>query len=259
MTLTHTIDDLVILGRAGPEQLDDDRATVCVGGWSHSHGFIRLYPTRMDMDELKRWNVVSIPVVQDRSHDSRSESRKIDGSRREWSELNDKIEVVDRLDRSEQRELVEEDIPYLCSKTLEDLRYSLGIVKPTKILDTDIKPPKDDQVESGEISKNNRKRLYIEYECEDCRLKTHHNQHCIEWGMYEFWRKHGGEYDDDEVVNILGLNDDDYDVYFFVGNMNHQRTAYIIISVLRFKRNRNASLVEFAQGSGKVATDGGRQ
>lgn len=257
--MTHTIDDLVILGRAGPEQLDDERATVCVGGWSHSHGFIRIYPTRMDMDELKRWNVISIPVVQDRSHDSRSESRKIDGSRSEWSELNDKIEVVGRLDKTEQREFVE-DIPKLCSKSLDDLRISLGIVKPTKILNTDIKPPKDDQVEPGVVSKNYRKRLYIEYECEGCRLKTHHNQHCIEWGMYEFWRKHGDEYGDDEVVNILGLDDDDYDVYFFVGNLNHHRSAYIIISVLRFKRNRNASLAEFVpESSGEVATDGGRR
>lgn len=254
----QTIDDLVILGRSSPEELKDGRVTVCVGGWSHSRGFVRIYPTRMDMPQLQRWNVVSVPVVQDPSNDNRKESFKIAGSRDEWEELPSKIEVVDQLDKQEQRELVG-SIPKLCPKDFKDLRVSLGITRPETILDTDVKPPKEDGKKDVAFSKKNRKRLYIDYECEHCRLKTQHHQHCIEWGIYEFWRKHGDKYPDDEVVDILGLNDDEYDVYFFVGNMNHMRTSYIIISVLRFKRARNAPLSSFVDDDvrGPAITDGG--
>lgn len=249
--MTQTIDDLVILGRSSPETLEDGRATVCVGGWSNSRGYVRLYPTRLDMNEtLKRWNVVSVEVQDDPSHDNRNESFKIAGSQDEWDSLHEKIDVVGAWDKPKQREFVR-SIPKICTRKLNDLRYSLGIVKPM-VLEHEISPPAGDDEKPG-LSKKNRKTLHIKYECgDDCGNKQgFHRQHCIEWGMYEFWRKNGGDYPDDEVVNIFNLYSDDHDVYFLMGNLQHRRSAYVIISVLRFKREPsvdNTGLDDFVSG-----------
>jgi hypothetical protein len=73
--------------------------------------------------------------------------------------------------------------------------------------------------------------LRIEYRCSDCHAKTGHDQHCIDWEIYQYWENHD---DDEGVIDALLFNRDDAHHYFFVGNLNHERRAYIIISVIRF-------------------------
>ena len=59
------ISDLIVLGRAIPEEISDHRQTICVAGYSKELGLIRLYPTRWD-SPLKRWNIVKVPVERPR-------------------------------------------------------------------------------------------------------------------------------------------------------------------------------------------------
>lgn len=245
MSDSKVIDDLIVLGRAAPEQMSDGRETVCVGGYSRTEGYVRLYPTKPWMDELSRWNVVSVPVERDESHDSRDESYKIAGSRREWDSLHEKVDKVGELDKSEQIELTHE-LAGDCRKRLNENQVSLGIVEPETPFDAylkDLDNEDDDTIQqtlqggpkASVKGKNDyEKKLYLKYRCDDCDQKTPHDQSTIEWGVYRYW----DQYDDFEgVMDALWLNDDSSKHYFFLGNLNNRRTTYVVISVLRFKQS----------------------
>lgn len=70
------IDDLIILGKAFPQELKDGRITCCTAGWSPTRGFIRIYPIPPESEKLKRWNIVSTKVERN-LNDWRDESWKI--------------------------------------------------------------------------------------------------------------------------------------------------------------------------------------
>jgi hypothetical protein len=239
---TEIIDDLVVLGRAGPEVIEEDgRHTVCLGGWSESKGFVRLYPTHK-YSNANRWNTIKVPVVSDDSHDSRDESYKIQGSKEDWDILHEKIEKVGELDRQEQMELTKQ-LPKTCRHTLNEKRKSLGIVEPKQIHDAYLEEVENPEPIHTDLQGNQFKskgsyphKLYIEYTCEGCEAKTNHRQHCIEWGIYRFWDKNP-DYDPEKVIDALKLRDDDYKKYFFIGNLANHRTAYIVISVFRWKKD----------------------
>lgn len=189
------------------------------------------------MDECQRWNIVSVPVENAAPDDTREESYKIAGSKRDWETLHTKIEQVDELSKPEQIDLVD-SLAGDCPAKLDEQHKSLGIAKPETIHDFYIEPRDDPtyQVTIDGTRQVGKKQfpyqLYIEYECEVCHNKTSHRQHCIEWGVYNYFAKNE---DPEGVIDALGLNDEQREHYFFVGNLNHQRSAYIIISDLRFK------------------------
>jgi len=240
-TVTDTIDDLVVLGRAAPEFIEDGRHTVCLGGWSDSKGFVRLYPTHLYSD-ANRWNIIEVPVEQERSHDWRDESWKIVGSKEEWDNLYEKIDEVGHLERHEQIELIRE-MPKTCPIKLNEEKKSMGLVEPEEIHDAYLEPIDDPDPIHTDLAGNTFRskgsyphKLYIEYTCEDCAATTHHRQHCIEWGIYRFWDTNP-DAPPDQVIENLHLLDDDWKKFFFVGNQHNQPTSFIVISVIRWKKN----------------------
>lgn len=237
--MAEKIDDLIVLGRAGPEPISDGRETVCLGGYSKSYGWVRLYPTQRRMRELRRWNVVSVPVERDEPNDSREESYKIAGSKEDWPYLHKKVEKVDRLEQEDQIKLVHE-LATDCPAQLNEDRLSLGMVEPSQIKEVYLKETAGEGVQL-DLTMQERKgksdydyKLYIRYRCQGCVQTTPHDQHCIEWGVYKYWDNND---DWEGVIDALRLKDDEYKHYFFVGNLNHRRTAYIIISIMRFKKS----------------------
>lgn len=253
----HRIDDLIVLGRAAPEPLSDGRETVCLGGYSPTEGWIRLYPTQPWMSELKRWNIVSVPVESDDSHDNRPESYKIAGSKEDWDNLHEKIKQVDRLEKPEQMELAD-NLAGDCPAKLNEEKTSLGLVEPEEILSVHLEPTDGSTVQADLLNnlrkgKNDyQKKLYVKYRCDGCVQKNPHDQSTIEWGVYRYWDKHE---DYAGVIDALDILDDGTKIYLFVGNQNHQRTAYLVISILRFQKsemirngfltNNQARLVDF--------------
>lgn len=239
MTEQKTIPDLVVLGRAAPEPIQDGRETVCLGGYSRKEGYVRLYPTQRRMTELRRWNVVSVPVVHEPEHDNRAESYKIAGSRQDWNELHQKIERVDRLQRPQQIQLTHQ-LAVNCPSKLNDKEQSLGMVEPAAIEDYWLEETEGDTVQtdlSGETRMGKSDydyKLYLQYRCQGCQAINPHEQHCIEWGIYKYWDNRD---DYEGVFDALRLSDGGYKHYFFVGNLNHHRTAYIVISIIRFKKS----------------------
>ncbi len=245
----EVIDDLIVLGRAGPELIQDGRHTVCLGGWSESKGFVRLYPTHKYSD-AQRWNVVEVPVEQDKSHDWRDESYKIQGSKKDWDTLYQKIDEKRRLDKDEQIELIE-SIPTTCPNRLNEEEKSMGLVKPAEIHDVRIEEVEDPEPIQTDMQGNKLRsknsyphKLYIEYTCEDCIAKGNHNQSCIEWGVYRWWQKNPDK--PEQVIENLHLNDENWTKYFFVGNQKNHARSFLIISVLRWKQHEDqAGLADF--------------
>jgi len=191
----------------------------------------------MGMDELTRWNIVSVEVTESES-DHRDESYKISGSKKDWDHLFEKVEKVGELPKPQRIQLTNK-LANDCTAVLNENHASLGMVEPDIVHDIEVRdigntPTQIDLSGRKLMGKNDfENKLYIDYECVGCKQKTTHNQHVIEWGVYEFWKNHD---DPDEVVDALRLNNDGWKHYFFVGNLRHNPTAYIIISVLRFKK-----------------------
>jgi len=215
------IDNLVILGRAFPQQLKDGRISCCTAGWSPTLGLIRIYPTDYKSEKLKRWNIVSIKVEHN-PNDWRHESWKILDSK-DWRNVDDKIEVKGTYPKDKRLELIEKTIPKHCPNTLNDIRTSLGLVEP-KILDYEFKENKKGE----EI-------LRIHYNClPRCFSASFHNQQVLEYGVYEWIRKNP-DYRD-KVVDNLHLMEDDWKKYFLIGNSYRAPRSFMIIEILRFKR-----------------------
>jgi hypothetical protein len=236
------IDDLIIMGRAGPERINDDdgetRHTICTAGYSPTEGWVRLYPTQKRMSELRRWNIVRVPVQEEITDDHRDESYKIVGSKEDWNILHTKVEKVGRLGVEERIQLVDE-LGHQCTEHLCDDRRSLGIAEPEQIHNVYLSPngkQKDPKIEETALPAKNDYpyKLYIKYNCKNCGVKTVHEQSCIEWGVYRYWDTNN---DDRGVVDALNVLDSDYKTYFLVGNQAHQLTSYLIISILRFKKS----------------------
>jgi hypothetical protein len=187
--------------------------------------------------------MIEVPVEQDAGHDWRDESWKIVGSNAEWDTLYEKVEVVDQIDRGEAIELMR-DIPKTCPNKLNEEKKSMGVVEPAKIHNAYLDPvenPEPVQVDmQGHELRSKRSyphKLYIEYTCEDCIAKGNHDQHCIEWGIYRFWDKNSKD-QHEQVIENLHLMDDEWKKYFFIGNQRNRPRSFIVISVIRWKKNQ---------------------
>lgn len=179
------IDDLVILGRAVPEQIKNGRVTVCAAGYSKTFGFTRIFPTKVRMP-LKRWSIVKVPVERD-PRDTRSESWKIQGSKSEWDRLSEKVQVVGVLKPKERLNLIA-NLTDNCVKDFNEVKRSLGIVKPIIKKCYFCPAEKFDPTLQAtlfgaflpSIKKQYRQFPKIQYRCLGCRAKRHHDQTVLE-------------------------------------------------------------------------------
>ncbi len=234
------IGDLIILGRGCPDRIKDGRLTVCTAGYSHTQGFVRVYPTRMD-SPLRQWNVVQVPVDRD-PRDTRIESWKIEGSKGEWERLSEKIDVTGFLKgRSDRRNLVANLVDG-CVFDLNDARRSLGIVKPEQMRPyiaekTEYDTEMQTTLFGGRpiMTKSNYPvEPRIEFRCSGCRKDSPHDMQVIEWGFYEWFRKNPEN--PDQVWANARISDPNYDVYLFVGNQFRYRRSFIIIGAIRIRK-----------------------
>lgn len=241
MNETIVIDDLIVLGRAVPEPIKDGRTTVCLGGYSHEIGFVRVYPTRTDM-KWHRWDVVRVEVEKD-ARDTRAESWKIVGSRTEWDSLRSKIHVIGSIeDQSKRRNLVA-NLADDCVNVINDAKRSLGIVKPSGVKPYFAHNPLYGRLfqmvlpglgESTKVKRDFHQEPRVKYECTDCKAKNGHDQQILEWGFYEWFRKNPDNIG--QVWENAQFNSPNHDLYFFVGNQFRHRASFMVISVIRVEK-----------------------
>jgi hypothetical protein len=234
------IDDLIVLGRACPERLRDGRITVCLGGYSPAHGFIRIYPTRVKMD-INRWAIIKVEVEKDK-RDTRRESWRIAGSKSDWANLHRLVHRVGDLTKKRRLPLVHSLVSD-CTSVINDAHNSLGIVKPDLLECYFRENKKANQLfqiampgfsEDVKIKRNFLYEPRVKYRCSGCRTKAPHDQQILEWGCFRWFEKEPEKYK--QVWENAKMTNPDYDLYFFVGNQARYRTSFLVISVLRFKK-----------------------
>lgn len=239
--MTQQIDDVIILGRGVPELISDGRVTVCVAGYSHQLGFVRLYPTRID-SPLNVWNVVSVEVERN-PRDSRAESWKFPESRSGWNAINQHIELKGEVPRQNRLGLVDE-LRSSCIAELNEKRLSLGIIKPTIVrpylatnqMNRQAYQPLFEIMEHANVitKKDHALEPRIEYTCGDgCANRKAHDQQLLDWGCYQWMKRNPGQ--EQQIWRNLHLGEESWMHYFLVGNQANQRTSFMVINVLRQK------------------------
>ncbi len=238
------MDDLIMLGNAVPDEISDNRRTVCTACYSPKHGLVRIYPVPPEA-KMPRWNVVSMPLEKN-PQDTRTESWKVQGSKDEWSRLREKIQVVDKLTRPKQIDLLKklyDEFGVNCVQDLNDAKRSLGIIKP-KIIKSwmadrkNYSPSVQSTLDSDVLFltiHNYQKQPRVQYHCSGCRSAKPHDQQILEWGIYEWMRKNPANME--QGLTNLGITDPNFDKYFLVGNAAQHRNSFMVISVFRFKRS----------------------
>ena len=240
-----TMDDLIVLGEAVPDELKDGRKVVCTACYSPKHGLVRIYPISTKI-RMRRWDRMSI-LLEKNPRDTRVESWKVQGSKPDWDKLGQNISSQGQLKRRERIRLLRKlynDFGAGCIEDLNDAKRSLAIIKPNILkgwmadrsdgeYDPTVQITLDSNIPFLTI-RNYPKQPRVQYKCSNCRTKNPHNQQILEWGVYEWMRKNPENME--KGIENLRLTDTKYDIYFLVGNMAAHRNAFMVISVFRFKR-----------------------
>lgn len=235
------LEDVVILGRAAPEEMSDGRQTCCTGAWSEHRGFLRLYPIDPSTDLFSRWDVVDVEAKRNPS-DSRDESWKLAHRDQEES-----VEVVDKIPR-ERRATILSNLEDGCVADINETGRSLGVIRPDTINGLEFEEwgeDNDDTVQTSlaqnieEWRPDNRDdfeyRIRINYECANCqRSQGYEDQQVLEWGGYVATSRHD-IHDPERLEDFYKIGDDDFRHWIFVGNMAKHRTSYITISIIYMK------------------------
>lgn len=238
-----TLTNVVILGRAAPEELSDGRQTTCTGAWCPERGFIRLYPVKPRAGLFKRWDRIRAEVERN-PDDTRHESWKIKGRKPKQEE---KIEVIGRYPREKRATLLNQ-LSDECVEDISSAKRSLGIVSPDQIEGIEFVPWEDDdtpgkqaklfeEIESERVETRDEfpHNIKVKYECESCKTRQgHHRQTLLEWGAYIGSKKVRST---DQLERNYRLNRENYRHWLFVGNMNQYKSQFIVISLIPIKDN----------------------
>lgn len=239
---SERLTDVVVLGRAAPEEMSDGRQTVCTGAWSPTKGFIRLYPIDPQSNIFSRWDVIDVEVERN-SRDSRHESWKIKGRKKDQKE---RVEVKGEYPRDKRATLLynlEDD----CVNTINNAKRSLGIIKPSDIDELLFEEWDEDEdslvqaklfEEADGFKPDNREdfdyNIKLRYTCSSCETKQgYHEQSLLEWGAY-MGLKNNPE-NPDQLWENYRFGDEEYNHWLFVGNMNKYKNSFIVISVVWLK------------------------
>jgi hypothetical protein len=239
-----TLDDFVLLGTTVPEAMKDGRVVRCSAGYSVEHGaLIRLYPLS-PRGGLHRWDRFHVALERN-PKDSRRESYKLAGDRHDQ-------DAVDELTWQLQQNGLWQKVPESARladverfvvpsiKYLNDHRLSLGIVAPEQLLDWSYEYNREadraqQQFEGMETPKPESgraaypQRPKVRFRDAD----GEHNLSLNEHGCYEYLRKNP-QAPQENLFNNLRWGQAERDVRLLVGNLSHQRNAWVIIAYLGF-------------------------
>jgi hypothetical protein len=231
------LEDFVMLGTTVPEPNSDGRVFVCSAGISPEYrNLIRIYPLAR-RHAPRRWAVHRVQLERN-PRDSRKESFQLAGNRNpgahQW--INYKFDVV----RSAYPEHARTNLlsPYVIGSIQEAnaKRLSLAIIQPESMeLNFEANPAPENAPQlslfegnDGELTSGARRfqwmpRIAFNDEC------GAHNLMLRDWGAFELQRKHEEQYFRQHLADALHLQPDSS---LLVGNMNNQRTTWLVISVI---------------------------
>jgi len=225
------VDDFICLGRTVPEESRKYGHKVCMAGVSQElRSMMRVYPLPVQNNVRMR-----------RSYCMELERNKLDSRHESWK-LADRVHI----EEVSTKEMPYADVrgvvaPYFSSSIAElnERRASLGVIIPTAVsgrfetrpgvassLQGTLWDDLDDTFGANAIDLIPRLEFHDTDGWHDLQLR--------EWGCYEFLRRY--RHRADELWKALALSDASRQPALVVGNMCHQRTVWLIVSVLRLPR-----------------------
>jgi hypothetical protein len=237
------LDDFVMLGKTVPEPNADGRVFVCSAGYSDTlRSLVRVYPLGR-YDSPPRWSV-STARLERNPKDARAESFKLAGDRsadQHWRINSSAFTVTGKVSDGARARLMQRYAADSIADANAD-RASLAVIHPSAVeLEFEHNPASPDSPElslfdlPGTPPTGARRFPYIpRLRFQDD--KGEHRLQLRDWGVYELMRKHNNLTSMTEterrryVGQALHL---DSSCSLLVGNMNNQRTAWLVISVMR--------------------------
>lgn len=246
--------DFILLGTTVPESMKrSSRITVCSAGFSPElRSLVRIYPlARRDIP--RRWNQYRIELERS-SQDGREESWKIAGDRGVdvHERINERFQLVGKLKTSERAKLL---APYVVDSIEQANEWALGFGKRKRSLailhpdnlelrfrPTEENPEEDWQEtlwhEPGAHKFPDQPRL--RFKADDVK-QGFRDLPLRDWGCYELMRKHDPDYYKEAMLGALHLSEASS---LLIGNMNHQLTSWLVISVLNGLRDGQRTLFD---------------
>lgn len=247
------LDDFVMLGTTVPEPCHDGRVFVCSAGWSaERRSLVRIYPlARRDIP--RRWGTYRVPVELN-PDDRRVESYKVAGDRSPGAHerINEQFVPVGALTRSQRPGALRGAFVRSIAEANER-RLSLALIRPVKPEAMEVffehnptsplspqcrlfepppppgPPPAPGTTWAPEHAGSKRFPYLprLRYWDQDGK----HEHQLRDWGCYELMRKHqdAPAYFQAHMAEALHLGPGSC---VLVGNMSHQRTAWLVIAVL---------------------------
>jgi hypothetical protein len=237
-----TLHDFVMLGKTVPEPNSDGRVFVCSAGVSGTlRSLVRIYPLAR-YGAPPRWSVNTITLERN-PKDSRAESFKLAGDRSPGAHNRINTGFVGAGDYPPP---LRADL--LKSYAVESIaeanarRLSLAMLHPDAVsLEFDHNPDSPDSPQltlfdlQPRPTEGAKRFAYIPR----LRFRDASGEHRLmlrDWGCFEFMRKHG-DGRRAELADALHL---DSSCSLLIGNLNHHRNAWLVISVLRGLREAPA-------------------
>lgn len=230
------LEDFVMLGTTVPEPRSDGRVFVCSAGVSPEMGkLVRIYPlARRGIPH--RWLGYRVPVERN-PKDNRPESFKVAGDRSPGAHehINERFGQVHGAVPHGKRIALLKRYAVGSIKQANEQRLSLAIIHPDAIdlhFEHNLDSPDSPQMAlfdaPGEPPSGAKRFPWMP------RLKFHdelgwHDLMLRDWGTFELQRKHDGSYFRRNLAGALHLDENSS---LLVGNLNNQRNAWLVISVL---------------------------
>lgn len=220
-----TVHDFVMLGRTVPEPSKKYGLVVCSAGYSRSmRQFLRVYPL-FPSDDIPKWSVCRLDLWRNEP-DSRHESWRLrEGTR---------YEVLGTTSAEAEWGVLQK----LRSDSIDKLntaRQSLGILRPTVL---DLRFRNRETVKQLVLFEEEKRWQRVLHGVPCCTFTDeagfNHTLQLREWGNVVFLTKFPEQ--PDGLWKNLALTDTTLDHLFFVGNMNHARNAWLIISTMKKKK-----------------------
>ena len=230
------VDDWMMLGKTVPEETSDGRVFVCSAGWSMElRQILRVYPLAPGQSP-PRWSVSRIALERN-PKDSRFESWRIKGDRSQavHSSINQRFDIVEESVPKKHRAHILKRA-FMSSINAANIAHaSLAIIRPTAEpeLHFEHNPYSPDSPQMKLFDSPAEKRQGSARFAYIPRLRFadedgNHDLQLRDWGCFEFLRKYG-DARRGELRDRLHLGPDSC---LLVGNMNNQRKAWLVISVL---------------------------
>jgi hypothetical protein len=207
--------EAVLLARTVPEETRDGDVSICSAWWQPTLGLIRVYPMPL-ASRQQTWRRYRLELTRS-GRDNRQRSFKLaDGGPLDCTDTHS---ARDRL-----RARLEKMATATTISRLNEIRESLGVIRPVSGIDLDLERGEPDHSRSFG-RKTFEVRPYLRFDD----LDGKHRLALNEWGCYEFIRKGG-----DATQLNLRLDDPGREQLLLVGNLRDHPTTWVVIAAIGY-------------------------